>query len=133
MTGPTFVGKTYFVTQLVNNYKKFFHSQVDRVVVVLCNSRVKSIVFNQELDIPVEQVLLSDFLPDYLEDNDLVIIDDLQHLTPEVKLTISVCAHHQSLASLFVVTHSLLGTRNFELLSLCHRVFCSLDQQPIID
>lgn len=126
ITGPTFVGKTYFVTQLVNNHKTFFKSPVGRVIVVLCNSRVKSIAFDPELDVPVEQVLLSDFVPDHLENNDLVIIDDLQHLTPEVKIAISVCAHHQGLASLFVVTHSLLGSSNFELLRLCHRVFLFL-------
>jgi hypothetical protein len=126
VTGPTFVGKTYFITQLVNQYKTYFESPVGRVVVVLCNSRVKSIVFDADLDVPVVQVLLTDFVPDHLEDNDLVIIDDLQHLTPEVKLTISVCAHHQSLAALFVVTHSLLGSKNFELLSLCHRIFLFL-------
>lgn len=126
VTGPTSVGKTYFITQLVNHRNKYFDSQIDRVVVVLCNSRVKSISFDPDLDVPVEQVLLSDFAPDQLEDNDLVIIDDLQHLTPEVKIAISVCAHHQSLASLFVVTHSLLGSKNFELLSLCHRVFLFL-------
>lgn len=126
VAGPTFVGKTYYVTQLVNNYKIFFECRVGRVVVVLCNSRVKSISFSPDLDVPVEQVLLSDFAPDFLEENDLVIIDDLQHLTPEVKLTISVCAHHTALASLFVITHSLLGSSNFELLSLCHRIFLFL-------
>lgn len=126
VTGPTFVGKTYFITQLVNRYKTYFESEVGRVFVVLCNSRVNAINFSETLDVPVEQVLLSDFNPDQLEYNDLVIIDDLQHLTPEVKLTISVCAHHTSLASLFVVTHSLLGSSNFELLSLCHRIFLFL-------
>ena len=126
VTGPTFVGKTYFITQLVNHYKTYFESKVGRVFVVLCNSRVNAINFSETLDVPVEQVLLSDFNPDQLEFNDLVIIDDLQHLTREVKLTISVCAHHTSLASLFVVTHSLLGSSNFELLSLCHRIFLFL-------
>jgi hypothetical protein len=126
VTGPTFVGKTYFITQLVNNKKIFFDSPVGRIVVVLCNSRVRSISFDPDLDVPVEQVLLSDFVIDHLEDNDLVVIDDLQHITPEVKLAISVCAHHQGLASLFVVTHSLLGSSNFELLKLCHRVFVFL-------
>lgn len=127
VTGPTFVGKTYFITQLVNHYKTYFaQDSVHRVVVVLCNSRVKSIVFSPDLDIPVEQVLLSDFVPDQLEPNDLVIIDDLQNITPAVKLTISVCAHHQGLAALFVVTHSLLGSANFELLKLSHRVFLFL-------
>lgn len=126
VTGPTSVGKTYFVTQIVNNYKEYFDHRLDRVFVILCNSRVKSISFDENLDVPVEQVVLSDFLSDHLRDNDLVIIDDLQFITPEVKLAISVCAHHQSLASLFVVTHTLLGTKNFELLSLCHRVFLFL-------
>jgi len=84
---------------------------------------VQSIAFDKNLTLPVEQVLLSDFGPDLLENNDLVIFDALQRVTPEVQLAINVCAHHQSLASLFVITHSLLGSKNFDLLSLCHRVF----------
>jgi len=126
VTGPTSVGKTYFITQLVNNKNIYFSTPISRIVVVLCNSRVKSIGFDPNLDVPVEQVLLCDFVIDHLEDNDLVIIDDLQNITPEVKVAISVCAHHQGLASLFVVTHSLLGSSNFELLRLCHRIFVFL-------
>jgi hypothetical protein len=126
ITGPTFVGKTYFITQLINHHKVYFASPIGRVIVVLCNSRVQTINFDPDLDVPVEQILLSDFVSDHLENNDLVVIDDLQHITHEVKVAISVCAHHQGLASLFVVTHSLLGSSNFELLRLCHRIFLFL-------
>ena len=128
VTGPTSSGKTYFVTQLLRHHETYFEGTVNRIVVVLCNARI------QELDLKlsagdspeVVQTPLSDLDPDQLEENDLVFIDDLQALTEAVRLTISVCAHHYNLASLFIVTHSLLGNKHFELLTLCHRVFLFL-------
>ena len=124
VTGPTKTGKTYFVTQLLHHYKLYFEGPVNRIIFVQCNDRI------QPLDLPglnVEQFPLSQFDPDQLLEHDLVIIDDLQALTESIRLTISVCAHHYNLASLFIITHSLLdNTKNFELLTLCHRVFLFL-------
>lgn len=126
LTGPTSIGKTFFVTHLINNYKKYFSSPVNRIFIVLCNERIEAVPISPDIDLPVEQVPLSEFQVELLEENDLVLIDDVQQLSESIKLTISVCTHHYNLASLFVVTHSLLGSANFELLNLCHRVFLFL-------
>ena len=142
ITGPTSSGKTYFVSRLLENYRVYFQGPVDRIVVVLCNDRIQNLNLNlnpeertreeeEEEEDPllplILQVPLADFDPDQLQENDLVVIDDLQALTDVVRLTISVCAHHYNLVSLFIITHSLLGNkRHFELLSLCHRIFLFL-------
>lgn len=131
VTGPTSSGKTYFVTQLLNHYRRYFLGPVDRIVVILCNERIQQLSLepDAEGEAPPEviQIPLGEFDPDFLQENDLVVIDDLQALTEVVRLSVSVCAHHYNLASLFIVTHSLLGNkRHFELLTLCHRVFLFL-------
>jgi hypothetical protein len=124
VVGPTNTGKTYFVTQLINNYKVFFPPPVQRILVVLCNERVKPIDFDSALvDVNIEQIPLSDFVPDNLQEHDLVVLDDLQTITEPIKLTITVCAHHYNLVSLFVITHNLLGNPNFGLVNYCHRLF----------
>jgi hypothetical protein len=123
IVGPTHIGKTYFVTKLISNYKLFFAPPVKRILIVLCNVRVQPIEFDRELDVPVEQIPLSEFVPDNLEPHDLVVLDDLQVLSEPIRLTITVCAHHYNLAALFVITHSVLGNANFELLNYCHRLF----------
>jgi hypothetical protein len=138
ITGPTSSGKTFFVSRLLENYRAYFQGPVDRIVVVLCNDRIQNL--NLKLNSEVEeeeeedsqlpdilQVPLTDFDPDQLQENDLVVIDDLQALTDSVRHAISVCAHHYNLVSLFIITHSILGNRrHFELLSLCHRIFLFL-------
>ena len=129
VTGPTSSGKTYFVSRILENFQVYFQGPVERIVVVLCNDRIQnlSLNLNSEEETSIIQVPLKNFDPDQLQENDLVVIDDLQALTDVIRLTISVCAHHYNLASLFVITHSLLGNKkNFELLSLCHRIFLFL-------
>lgn len=121
--GPSSVGKTFYVNQLLNNYKIFFTPPVGRILYILCNSRVTPIPLNGALGIPVEVIAIEDFDSSMLGANDVVVIDDLQNITDSVRDVITVCAHHDNLSALFVITHSLLGNKNFELLQLVHRVF----------
>lgn len=123
IVGPTHIGKTYFVTKLLSNYKKYFTSPINRILIILCNERVLPLTFPPELDVPVEQIPLKEYDSEDLQENDLVVIDDLQSITHHIRLTITVCAHHYNLVSLFVVTHNLLGSPNFELINHCHRLF----------
>jgi len=94
--------------------------------VVQCNDRIQPIklklVSDETEHVLVEHVTLANFEPDQLRADDLVVMDDVQKVTDSIRMCISVCAHHYDLVSLFVVTHSLLGHLNFELLSLVHRV-----------
>lgn len=126
VTGPTSIGKTYFITQLLNNHQTYF-ANVNRIVVVVCNESVEFVSLCPDLDVEVVQLPLVDFNPiEHLQENDLVVIDDVQNLTDAIRYTISVGTHHQNLASLFIVTHTLLRSRNYELLSLSHRIFLFL-------
>jgi len=122
VTGPTNIGKSYFVSHFLNNYKVYFPLPVKRIFVVLCNDRVQPMQLDA-VDVLVEQISLADFSPDALSSDDLVVIDDVQNVTDSIRMCISVCAHHYNLTSLFIITHSILGHKNFELLNLCHRVF----------
>lgn len=123
IVGPTHIGKTFYVTKLINNYKQFFCAPLQRVLVILCNNRVQQLKFDSTLDVHIEQIPLSEFEVDILQPNDLVIIDDLQTVTEPIRSTISVFTHHYNLVSLFVITHNLIGNPNFELLKICHRLF----------
>lgn len=123
IVGPTHVGKTYFVTKLINNYKVYFTGPLQRILIILCNDRVQPIKFDSSLDVEVEQIPLSEFEIDTLSPNDLVVIDDLQIVTELVRSIISVCTHHCDLVSLFIITHGLVGSPNFELAKICHRLF----------
>lgn len=126
VTGPTSIGKTYFITQLLNNHQVYF-SNVNRIVIVVCNASVEFVSLCPDLEVEVVQLPLSDFHPnEELQENDLVVIDDVQNLTDAIRYTTSVATHHLNLASLFIVTHTLLRSRNYELLSLSHRVFLFL-------
>ena len=133
LTGPTSSGKTFYVTHLLKHYHIYFQAPVKRIIFVLCNDRIEPVdlKFQQsenQTHPTVLQIPLVEFDPDQLLlPNDLVVIDDLQALTEGIRLTISVCAHHYNLTSLFIITHSLLGNkRHFELLTLCHRIFLFL-------
>ena len=108
ITGPTNIGKTYYVTQLIQRYSYYFQAPIDRVVIIVCNDRIQPLELSEEVPLSIEYILWSDFTVDQLCENDLVVIDDLQDLSPTLKETISVCAHHFNLAALFVITHSCL-------------------------
>lgn len=127
-TGPTSVGKTHYITHLINHYPLYFEAAVKRIVIVTCNDRVQPISLSSTIGIQVAQFPLEEFHYDFLEEDDLVVIDDIQDLTnPVLEHTISVGAHHYKLASLLLVTHSLLGNkRNFSSLAKVHRVFLFL-------
>lgn len=127
-TGPTSVGKTHYVSHILNNYRIYFEAEVKRILVVLCNDRIDPLDLSPGAGVLVEQLPIEQFHFDVLEEGDLVVIDDIQDLThPILEHTISVGAHHYKLASLFLVTHSLLGHRkNFSALAKVHRVFLFL-------
>jgi len=125
LLGPTSSGKTYFLHRILEQSHLYFSpSPVSRIVVVLCNDRVPPYHLNQEQQHPapqVVQVTLDDFEPEFLEPDDILVIEDLQTLTPPLRDCINVLTHHLDLRATLVVAHSLLGNKNFELLSLVHR------------
>jgi hypothetical protein len=58
--------------------------------------------------------------PDFLQEGDVVIFDDVQTLTPIVLETINFYTHHLNLCATFVICQALLGTKLYPLISLVH-------------
>ena len=131
LTSPSNTGKSTYIQSILENAHLFFAQPFDRVVVVNCHSQVSTYQLQQLPSCPwpvaqVEHFLISEFYTDILQPNDVVILEDLQQVTSNVKLLVTTIAHHSDLSALFIVTHALLGTRQFELLSYVHKVilFC---------
>ena len=137
LTGPSSVGKSYYLSRLLEHPSLYFAEPIHRIYVVLCNDRVPPYSLNTDSTSlgptppPLIQVPLAEFNTEDLEAGDCLIIEDLQAITPEVRQAINVVTHHYELNSCFVVTHSLLGNTNFELLSLCHRVIFFLRSSAV--
>lgn len=136
LTAPTNSGKSTYLKNILQSAHLFFAEPLDRIIVVNCHSLVSTYELEQLPDCPwpvapVEHYLLSDFHTDILQPNDLLIIEDLQELTPNLKLLVTAIAHHCDLAACFIVTHSLLGSRQFELLSYTHKVILFLKSAAV--
>ena len=136
LTSPTNTGKSTYLKNILQNPHLFFATPFDRVVVVNCHSLVSTYELEQDPNCPwpvatVEHYLLSDFVAEILQPNDLLIIEDLQELTPNIKLLVTAITHHCDLTACFIVTHSLLGSRQFELLSYVHKVILFLKSAAV--
>ena len=136
LTSPTNTGKSTYLKNILQNPHLFFATPFDRIVVVNCHSLVSTYELEQDPNCPwplatVEHYLLSDFLTDLLQPNDLLIIEDLQELTPTIKLLVTAITHHCDLTACFIVTHSLLGSKQFELLSYVHKVILFLKSAAV--
>ena len=131
LTSPTNTGKSTYIKKILEHSHLFFAQPLERVVVVNCHSLVSHYQLEQLPDCPwpvppVEHYLLSEFYTEILQSNDILVFEDLQSLTPNLRLVITAITHHCNLSSVFIVTHSLLGSSQFELLSLVHKIilFC---------
>jgi hypothetical protein len=138
IVAPPYTGKSYFVKQLLESQELYFEKPVTRVVVINCDERVKFYELEepkaafvdeglngpfQRRQLPrVEQYVWDTFDSGTLEEGDVVLVDDLQVITPRVRELITALAHHCFLGHLFVICHGVLGTRMYELLSYVHRV-----------
>ena len=131
LTGPTSIGKSFFLSRILEHCSLYFSEPVNRIVVVLCNERVPPYTLEGENIPPLVHVPLSEFNFEDLEALDILIIEDLQSITSEVRQSINVVTHHFKLNCCFVVTHNLLGNVNFELLSLVHRVIFFLKSTAV--
>lgn len=123
IAGPTFCGKSFLVKQIVEHIDAYFSAPPGRIIIVHCNDRIP----DYNTTAPILQVPLCEFDHRDLEQGDLLIFEDVQEITPTIRLCITVEAHHRQLASLFLITHTLVGSRqHFPLLNLCHRVILFL-------
>ena len=128
IVGPSMTGKSYFLKQVLEHQHLFFDSPVERVVVVNCRDNIRFYDLEQKgakrtRQVPkVEQFAWEVFQLTDLREGDVVIIDDLQVVTDLLRELITTSVHHSNLAHLFVVTHSVLRTPKYEILSYAHRV-----------
>ena len=110
----------------------YFEKPITKVIVINCDERVKFYTLEKPLshsgkeeDRPlpkVEQYIWDTFDSGILREGDVVLVDDLQVITPRVRELITALTHHCYLGHLFVICHGVLGTRMYELLSYVHRV-----------
>ena len=129
IVAPPYTGKSYFVKQILESQELYFEKPVTKVIVVNCDERVKFYELEQpewpedKRPLPkVEQYVWDTFDSGGLGEGDVVLVDDLQVITPRVRELITALAHHCFLGHLFVICHGVLGTRMYELLSYVHRV-----------
>ena len=131
IVAPPYTGKSYFVKLVLEAQELYFEKPISNVIVINCDERVK---FYELEDRPVgpdeesrplpkvEQFVWETFDSESLKEGDVVVVDDLQVITPRVRELITALAHHCFLGHLFVICHGVLGTRMYELLSYVHRV-----------
>lgn len=127
VVGPSNCGKTWLLKELLENQHLFFEFEIQRVLVVNCRPGIEFYRLEEKPDSPrplcqVEECEWKDFTLDILQQGDVVIVDDLQEVTPLLRALITTAVHHGKLAHLFVVTHSLLRTTKYELISHVHRI-----------
>lgn len=136
LTSPTNTGKSTYLKNILQNPHLFFANPFDRIIVVNCHSLVSTYAIEQDPNCPwplasIEHYLLDDFYSETLQPNDLLIIEDLQEFTPNIKLLVTAITHHCDLTACFIVTHSLLGSKQFELLSYVHKVILFLKSAAV--
>ena len=136
LTAPTNSGKSTYLKNILEHAHLFFAEPFERIVVINCHALVSTYELDQLPDCPwpiapVEHYLLADFETEILQASDLLIIEDLQELTPNIKLLVTAITHHCDLSACFIVTHSLLGSRQFELLSYTHKVILFLKSAAV--
>ncbi len=131
IVAPPYTGKSYFVKLVLEAQELYFEKPISNVIVINCDERVK---FYELEDRPVgpdeesrplpkvEQFVWETFDSESLKEGDVVVVDDLQVITPRVRELITALTHHCFLGHLFVICHGVLGTRMYELLSYVHRV-----------
>jgi hypothetical protein len=136
-SAPTYTGKSYLVKQILLNQNRYFSSPLTRVFVLSCNQQAAVFEFETENDDPnhkdnfstaddlkfqLTDLPLEEFDQNVLQPNDLVILEDVQAVTASIRVLINISAHHEHLAGVFVICQGLLGTKIFELLSVCHQI-----------
>jgi hypothetical protein len=127
VVGPSNCGKTWFIKELLENQHLYFPEPVEHVVVVNCRPGISFYTLRQPEDAPrplcrVTECAWGELDLDLLEPGDLVLVDDLQEMTPLLRTLITTAVHHRGLAHLFIATHTLLKTPKYELLSYAHRI-----------
>ena len=120
ISATTNSGKTYFITEILNNPHLFFvKNSIHNVYYINANSQA----LNDPPVIDHLNLLSLDDIEffDLFESNDVIIIDDLLFLTPELIQFLKYTVHHKNLI-VFLITQNLIGDKLFALTYLIHNI-----------
>ena len=126
LTAPTNSGKSYFLKHIFEHLDLFYPRPVSKIIIVTSHHGIPFYALSPSSPHsplpPVKEISHEDFSEDLLEKDAILVFEDVQFLTAPIKEAISVFAHHYHLASVFVVTHELVGSPLYKLVKLAHRV-----------
>ena len=138
LIAPSSSGKTYFLKLILENTHLYFRDPISRVVVVNGDSRITFYPLEKEGRV-VPQVLQFTWdsfeswgWEDQLEASDVVILDDLSVFNGPARKLVTQLAHHLDLGHVFLVTHSLLQQRTYEILNFVHSALLFMQCSSVV-
>ena len=145
LVAPSCSGKSYFLKIILENSRLYFKDVITRVLVVNGNPKIQFYELNltaakekaeTQQDIEVIQFTWPEFEQwDYenqLEAGDVVILDDLSTFNTTARKLVNQLSHHLNLNHIFIVTHSLLQQKTYELLNFVHSVLCFMQCSAVV-
>ena len=136
LVAPSCSGKLYFLKVVLEHSHLYFRDVITRVIVVNGNSKIKFYELENRSDIQVLQFTWPDFETwDYenqLEAGDIIILDDLSHFNSSARKLVNQLLHHLNLNHIFLVVHSLLQQKTYELLNVVHAVLCFMQCSAVV-
>lgn len=117
-------GKTQFLTKVIQHRHIFFQdARCIRRVVYVNGASLDHPWTESSLGVPVVSISLDDFKDPatFFSPFDVVVIDDLIQVTPEIQFLLTYGTHHYKLY-LFLVTQSCLSSSLYGLLRLAHNL-----------
>ena len=135
LVAPSCSGKSYFLKVVLENSHLYFREVVTRVIVVNGNPKIRFYDL-ENTDIQVLQFTWQDFETwDYesqLEEGDVVVLDDLSTFNSSARKLVNQLSHHLNLSHVFLVVHSLLQQKTYEILNFVHSVLCFMQCSAVV-
>ena len=140
LVAPSSSGKSYFLKLVLENTPVYFRDVIRRVVVVNGDPRIEFYQLESgENGWSVPEVLQFTWdsfeawgWEDQLEEADVVVLDDLSVFNAPARKLVTQLAHHLDLAHVFLVTHSLLQQKTYEILNFVHCVLCFMQCSSVV-
>ena len=135
LVAPSCSGKSYFLKVILENSRLYFRDVITRVIVVNGNPKIRFYDL-ENTNIQVVQFTWPDFENwDYesqLEAGDVVILDDLSNFNTSARKLVNQLSHHLNLNHIFLVVHSLLQQKTYEILNFVHSVLCFMQCSAVV-
>ena len=135
LVAPSCSGKSYFLKVILENSRLYFRDVITRVIVVNGNPKIRFYDL-ENTNIQVVQFTWPDFENwDYesqLEEGDVVILDDLSNFNTSARKLVNQLSHHLNLNHIFLVVHSLLQQKTYEILNFVHSVLCFMQCSAVV-